>query len=95
MVVLVFKQGGLLDDLLSFHFVLLFVDLIVDSVLFHRQDINIFANFLQFPLFVLYFLLELQLCVEQFLVESFYVVGDVPAFFLFLADSLLQPVHPA
>ena len=32
---------------------------------------------------------------EQLLVESFYVVGEIPTFFLFLADSIFQPVHPA
>ena len=34
--VLVFEQGGLLDDLLGFHLVFLFIDLIVDPVLLHR-----------------------------------------------------------
>ena len=95
MAVLVFEQGGLLDDLLGLHLVLLFIDFIVDPVLFHRQDIYVFADLLQLPLLVLYFFLELQLRVEQLLVEPFYVVGDVLTFFLLLADSIFQPVHSA
>ena len=95
MVVLIFEQGGFFDDLLGFHLVFLFIDLIVDPVLFHCKDIYVFGNLLQLPLLVLYFILELQLRVEQLLVEPFDVVGNIPAFFLLLADPILKPVHPS
>jgi hypothetical protein len=73
MTILILQYFSFLDDSLCFYFILLFIDLIIEPILFKREELHMRDDFQQFVLFDLHFLFELQLGVEVFLSQSLHI----------------------
>lgn len=68
--ILVLELLGLLDDALSFHFILFFPYFFVEPVLLHGEQLHMTSHLSQLALFHLQSLLELQLRGKKLIIDS-------------------------